>query len=246
MLKNKVAIVTGGSRGIGRAICEKFAVEGCSVAIIYQGRQDAAEKTLAEILSMLAPGAGAKVYKCDVSDYDDCAVLVKQVCADFGHIDILVNNAGITRDKLLLAMKPEDFDAVMNVNLKGSFNMIKQVYPLFLRQKSGRIINITSVVGLCGNAGQANYSASKAGLIGLTKSVAKELAGRSICVNAIAPGFINTDMTASLPESGFEESIPARRRGEPADVAALAAFLASDEAGYITGEVIRVDGGLAM
>lgn len=244
MLKDKVAVVTGGSRGIGRAICEKFAENGASIAVINYGN----EEETSEFVSFLTEkGVKAVAYNCNVANFEDCAVAFKQIVKDFGTIDILVNNAGITRDKLLLAMKEQDFDDVINVNLKGAFNTIKQAYPVLAKQRSGKIINISSISGLIGNPGQANYSSSKAGLIGLTKTVAKELASRGVNCNAIAPGFIKTGMTKSFTEeSGLAASIPMGRMGLPEDVAALALFLASKSSDYITGEVIRVDGGLAM
>lgn len=244
MLKGKCAFVTGGSRGIGAAICRKFAENGADVAFVYAGNTEKAEAFAGELAS--AYGVNVKCYKCDVSDFAAVADTVKQVNAEFGGIDVLVNNAGITRDKLILGMKEDDFDRVIDVNLKGTFNTVRQVYPLMVRKKSGRIINISSVVGLMGNAGQANYSASKAGIVGLTKSAAKELASRGITVNAIAPGFIDTDMTEALGDSPLVEQIPMKRTGKPEEVASLALFLASDMASYITGEVIRVDGGLCM
>ncbi len=243
MLKNKTAIVTGGSRGIGAAICRKFAENGANVALIYSGNTEKAEAVAMEISAL---GVTAKAYKCDVADFEAVAATIKTITAEVGVPDILVNNAGITNDKLLMAMKEPDFDRVVDVNLKGCFNTIRQVYPTFVRKKSGRIINISSVAGLMGNAGQANYAASKAGIIGLTKSVAKELASRGITVNAIAPGVIETDMTADMENSPIMEAIPMKRSGRADEVASLALFLASEHAAYITGEVIRIDGGLAM
>lgn len=244
MLQGKVAVVTGGSRGIGRAVCLKLAQEGAHIALLYAANQDKAHEVLEQLA---AYPVRAKAYHCDVADFEQCARVFQQIVADFGRIDILVNNAGITKDKLVLSMSQEDFDRVLEVNLKGAFNTIKQVYPLFARQKSGKIINITSVSGLMGNAGQANYAASKAGLIGLTKSVARELASRGICCNAVAPGFIETDMTqAFVDNQTLLGNIPMKRMGKPEEVAALVAFLASPAADYITGEVIRIDGGLAM
>jgi len=244
MLKGKTAAVTGGSRGIGAAICRKFAENGADIALIYAGSTEKAEALASEAAEKY--GIRAKCYKCDVADFEAVAQTIKQINADFGTIDILVNNAGITNDKLVLAMKEDDFDRVIDVNLKGCFNTIRQVYPIFVRKKAGRIINISSVAGIMGNAGQANYAASKAGIIGLTKSAAKELASRGITVNAIAPGVITTDMTADMADSPIMEQIPMKRAGSPEEVAALALFLASDTASYITGEVIRIDGGLAM
>ena len=240
MFEGKTVLVTGGSQGIGRSICETFAAQGASVAFLYVGEPERAKETLEAL------GTNAKAYVCDVADYTQCEKTVKQVLADFGTVDILVNNAGITRDKLVLAMSPEDFDAVVDVNLKGAFHMIKLLYPVFLRKKQGKIVNVSSVSGLMGNAGQTNYSASKAGIIGLTKSIAKELASRGITCNAIAPGFIRTDMTAGLDADVIAKNIPLRRMGEAWEVARLVAFLASENANYITGEVIRIDGGIAM
>ncbi|MGN0173119.1 MAG: 3-oxoacyl-[acyl-carrier-protein] reductase [Acutalibacteraceae bacterium] len=244
MFKDKVAVVTGGSRGIGRAVSLKFAQGGASVAVIFAGNEEAANETVSEIEAL---GAKAKAYKCDVADFENTTEVFKQIINDFGTIDILVNNAGITKDKIMLSMKPDDFNKVISANLTGAFNTIKQVYPVMMRKKSGKIINMSSVSGLMGNAGQTNYSSSKAGLVGLTKSVAKELAGRGICCNAVAPGFVATDMTTSFQDN--EEvinSIPLKRFAAAEEVAELVAFLASDKANYITGEVIRIDGGLAM
>ena len=242
MLKGKTAVVTGGSRGIGRAICLKFAENGADIAFLYAGNAMKAEETLQELAAM---GVKARAYQCNVADADAVAETVKEITKDFGGIHILVNNAGITKDKLVPMMKAADFDAVVDTNLKGVFYMIKGVYPLFLKQKSGKIINISSVSGLMGNPGQANYSASKAGVIGLTKSVAKELASRGVCCNAIAPGFIATEMTEDLTNNTLVDAIPMKRFGEGEEVAKLALFLASEHSDYITGEVIRIDGGLA-
>ncbi|MBW7573002.1 3-oxoacyl-[acyl-carrier-protein] reductase [Caproiciproducens faecalis] len=246
MLTGKTAVVTGGSRGIGKAIALKLAQEGANVAVLYAGNEAAAQETCSLIEQS---GVKAAAYRCDVADDGQTKETVDAILAEFGGIDILVNNAGITRDGLLLSMKEEDFDTVVDTNLKGAFHMIKHTYRHFMKKRSGRIINITSVSGVTGNAGQANYSSAKAGLIGLTKSTAKELAGRNVTCNAIAPGFIDTDMTAALPEKVKEaavEAIPLKRMGSPADIANLAAFLAGDAAGYITGEVIKIDGGLCM
>ncbi len=244
MLKDKTAVITGGSRGIGRAICEKFAANGANIAFIYSGSEDKAAELKEKLISS---GVKANAYKCNVASLEETASAFKQIIKDFGTVDILVNNAGITKDKLMLAMREQDFDDVISVNLKGAFNAIKQVYPVFAKQRSGKIINISSISGLIGNPGQANYSASKAGLIGLTKTVAKELASRGVCCNAIAPGFIRTDMTAAFTEENpFVGSIPMGRMGLPEEVAELALFLASKSSDYITGEVIRIDGGLAM
>ena len=243
MLKGKTAVVTGGSRGIGKAICLKFAENGADIAFLYAGNIVKAEETLHELEAM---GVKAKAYQCNVADAEAVAATVKEIMKDFGGIHILVNNAGITKDKLVPMMKAADFDAVVDTNLKGTFYMIKGVYPLFMKQKSGKIINISSVSGLMGNPGQANYSASKAGVIGLTKSVAKELASRGICCNAIAPGFIATEMTKNLENDTLIDAIPMKRFGEAEEVAKLALFLASEHSDYITGEVIRIDGGLCM
>lgn len=243
-LNGKTALVTGASRGIGRAIALRLAEDGANVAVIYAGSADKAEAVVNEITAL---GVNAKTYQCNVADSAAVNETVKAVTNDLGKIDILVNNAGITRDGLMLRMKDEDFDAVLDTNLKGAFNMIRACYSGFIRKKSGRIINISSVSGIMGNAGQANYSASKAGVIGLTKSVARELASRGITCNAVAPGFIQTDMTENLGDNNpLLNSIPLGRMGKPEDIAAAVAFLASDSAAYITGEVLKVDGGLAI
>lgn len=243
-LQGKTALVTGASRGIGRTIALELASAGANVAVIYAGSAEKAEAVAAEIREK---GVNAKAYCCDVANGEAVKATVKAVSADLGKIDILVNNAGITRDGLAVSMKDADFDAVLDTNLKGAFNMIRACYMGFVRKKSGRIINISSVSGIMGNAGQANYSASKAGLIGLTKSVARELASRGITVNAVAPGFIETEMTENISgENPLLEMIPLGRMGKPEDIAAAVVFLAGDNAGYITGEVLRVDGGLAM
>ena len=244
MLKGKTAVVTGGSCGIGRAICLRFAEAGADVALIYASNSESAEQVVKEAETF---GVHAAAYQCHVENFEETTETVNKILGDFSHIDILVNNAGITRDKLMLSMKENDFDDVISVNLKGVFNMMKNVYPVFAKQKSGKIINISSVSGLIGNAGQTNYSAAKAGIIGLTKSAARELAGRGICCNAIAPGFIETDMTVKFADDkAVLEKIPMKRMGRPEEVASLALFLASDMSNYITGEVIRVDGGMAM
>ena len=243
-LNGKTALVTGASRGIGRAIALRLAEDGANVAVIYAGSADKAEAVVNEITAL---GVNAKAYRCNVADSAAVNETVKAVTNDLGKIDILVNNAGITRDGLMLRMKDEDFDAVLDTNLKGAFNMIRACYSGFIRKKSGRIINISSVSGIMGNAGQATYSASKAGVIGLTKSVARELASRGITCNAVAPGFIQTDMTENLGDNNpLLNSIPLGRMGKPEDIAAAVAFLASDSAAYITGEVLKVDGGLAI
>ena len=244
MLKGKTAIVTGGSRGIGAAICKRFAEQGANIALLYAGNTQKAEETKAALQEM---GVKAEAYQCNVADAEQVAAVCKQIIKDFGGADILVNNAGITKDKLVPMMKVPDFDSVVDTNLKGAFYMIKQLYPVFMKQKSGKIINISSVSGLMGNPGQTNYSASKAGLIGLTKSVAKELASRNVNCNAIAPGFVATDMTENLSENNaLVDHIPMKRFAQPEDIANLALFLASDQSDYISGEVIRIDGGLAM
>ncbi|MDF2685556.1 MAG: fabG6 [Clostridia bacterium] len=244
MLKGKIAVITGGSRGIGRAIALKMAEQGADIAVIYSGNEEAALETC-ELIKNL--GVKAKEYRCNVAVFNETKLVTDSIIQDFGGIDILVNNAGIVRDGLVLSMKEEDFDAVIDTNLKGAFNMIKHIYPILMRKRSGRIINISSVSGLMGNPGQANYSSAKAGLIGLTKTVAKELAARNVTCNALAPGFITTDMTAALSDKVKEAAvnqIPMKRMGSPEDIANVAVFLASDNAGYITGEIIKIDGGL--
>ena len=242
----RVALVTGGSRGIGRAIAEGLAADGMDVAVVYAGNEAAAAEAVA---ACEAAGACARAYRCDVSSPDEAKATVEAVLADFGSVWALVNNAGVTRDGLLVRMKDEDFDRVIAVNLKGAFNTTRALARTFMRQRGGRIVNMASVVGIMGNAGQANYAASKAGLIGLTKSVARELAPRGVTVNAIAPGFVETDMTAVLSDevrAGYEKEIPLGRLASADEVAAVARFLVSDAAAYVTGEVIRVDGGMAM
>ena len=241
MSAQMTVIVTGASRGIGRAIALKLASMGADIAAVCANNISAAEDTCS---ACRAAGVRAKAYRCDVSDFAAAKQLVAEVKADFGGVHALVNNAGITRDKLLAVMGEEDFDAVIDTNLKGAFNMIRHCIPLFMRNKEGCIINISSVSGLMGNAGQANYSASKAGLIGLTKSVAREYASKGIRCNAIAPGFIATDMTEKLPSGTLADAIPLGRMGEAEDVAEAAAYLIG--AKYVTGEVLRVDGGIAM
>lgn len=246
MLKDKVAIITGGSRGIGAAVACRFADNGAHIALVYSGNKDAADSVSAEIISK---GRRCMAYKCDVSDFAAVKDLVDAVLKDLGSIDILVNNAGIVRDGFVLTLSEKDYDDVLAVNLKGSFNLIKHVYRYMMKKRSGRIINISSVVGIRGNAGQTNYAASKAGIIGLTKSVAKELAGRGVTCNAIAPGYICTDMTENLSEdirNAFISAIPMKRPGTAENVADAAVFLAGSMADYITGEVIKVDGGLSM
>lgn len=244
MLKDKVAVVTGGSQGIGFEICRKFAENGAKIAIVDVNPPEKTQNTQQALAEL---GAEVHVYQCNVADSVQVAETCKQILTDFGGVDILVNNAGITRDNLILRMSETDFDAVVDVNLKGAFYMIKNFYRPMIKRKYGKIINISSVSGLFGNAGQANYSASKAGIIGLTKSTAKELAGRGICCNAIAPGFIATSMTTSFQDNeALIKSIPMGRFGKAEEVAGLALFLASSQSDYITGEVIRIDGGMAM
>lgn len=243
-LKGKTAIITGGSRGIGAGIAEKFAAYGANVAIIYNGNLEKATEVKQKVEAF---GTKCEIYKCNVASSEECKSTVKSIVSDFGGFEILVNNAGITKDNLLVMMEDEEFDAVIDTNLKGCFNMIKACSRNFIKKKYGKIINISSVSGLMGLAGQANYSASKAGVIALTKVTARELGGKNVCCNAIAPGFITTDMTKDLDSSEeFLKSIPKARLGAPEDVANLAVFLASSMSDYITGETIRVDGGLAI
>ena len=242
MLTGKTAIITGGSRGLGAAIACRFASMGAEIAIIYSGSHRAAQ----DICQRCSEESGAKAlaYQCDVADFEAVKETVAKIKEDFGTAHILVNNAGITCDGLIATMKEEDFDKVIDVNLKGAFNMIRHCTGFFIRNREGCIINISSVSGLMGNAGQSNYAASKAGLIGLTKSVAKELAARNIRCNAIAPGFIATDMTGDQADNPLLKMIPLGRMGNPEDVAQAAAYLAV--AAYVTGEVLRIDGGIAM
>lgn len=265
MLTGKVALVTGASRGIGAQIAKTLAREGAFVIINYNGSKEKAEAVVSEIMEEAAKAdscrqlenqdstqeiaAGAAAYQCNVADFAACEAMVQDLIKTYGHIDILVNNAGITKDGLLMKMSESDFDSVLNTNLKGAFNTIRHLSRYFLKQKSGKIINISSVSGVIGNAGQANYSASKAGVIGLTKSVARELASRGITCNAVAPGFIATDMTDAMPESAKEQvktQIPLQRVGKTSDIAEMVAFLASEKASYITGQVISVDGGMSI
>jgi len=244
LLESKVAIVTGGSRGIGKAICQSFAENGCDVAFTYNNSKESAENLATELNKL---GVKVKAYKSDASSFDDSSKLVDDVISDFGKIDVLVNNAGIKKDNLLMRMDKEDFDSVVNTNLSSVFNLTKSSIRTFLKQRSGSIINISSVVVVKGNAGQSNYSASKAGIIGFSKSVALELGSRNIRSNVIAPGFIETDMTDSLPEdviNSWKESIPLKRGGNPSDVGNACVFLASDLSSYITGQVLHVDGGM--
>ena len=245
-LNGRYALITGGSRGIGRAICLELAARGAAVAVNYAGNAAAAEET---VEACKALGVDAFALQADVADAAACEAMVKETIARFGRLDILVNNAGITRDGLMLTMKEADWDAVLDTNLKGAFHCMKAAYRPMMKQKYGRIVNLSSIVGLRGNAGQANYAASKAGLIGLTKSLAKELAARNVTVNAVAPGFIDTDMTAALPEKAREamlSTIPMGRLGQAEDVARAVAFFAGEGAGYVTGQVLCVDGGMAV
>ncbi len=246
MLEGKIAVVTGASRGIGREIAKTLAAKGAVVIVNYNGSAARAEEVAAEIQEA---GGKAEAVQCDVSDFGKAAELMDYVVKTYGRVDILVNNAGITRDNLLMKMSEEDFDAVISTNLKGAFNCMKHVSRQMIKQRSGRIINISSVSGVMGNAGQVNYSASKAGVIGMTKSAAREMASRGVTCNAVAPGFIVTEMTDVLSDKikeSISETIPMKRFGQTADVANTVAFLASDEAAYITGQVISVDGGMAM
>ena len=245
-LEGRVALVTGGSRGIGAAVAKRLAAEGASVVVNYAGRADAAS----EVVSAIEDAKGsALAVRADVSDSASCSALVQAAVARFGRIDILVNNAGITRDGLLVRMSDEDWASVIQTNLSGAFYLSRAVGKLMMKQRSGSIINMASVVGVMGNAGQVNYAAAKAGLIGMTKSIARELAGRGVRANAIAPGFIATDMTDALPEAAREAAVATiamGRLGTPEDIAAAVAFLASDDSAYITGQVIAVDGGMTF
>ena len=246
MSEQKIAVITGASRGIGKAIALRLAGDGYKVIINYNGSEAAAIEVKNQIEQT---GGQAETYQCNVAELDSCQQFVEKVIEENGHIDVLVNNAGITKDGLLMRMSEEDFDRVIDTNLKGTFHMIRFASRYMLKQKKGHIINMASVVGVAGNAGQANYAASKAGVIGLTKSAAKELASRGITVNAIAPGMIETDMTADLADKVKDEmmkQIPLKRFGQAEDVANAAAFLVSDEAAYITGQVLHVDGGMVM
>ena len=246
-VRGKCALVTGGSRGIGRAICLELARGGASVAVNYAGSEEAARETVERCLELGAPDAFA--IQADVAEEQAVAAMLAAVEERLGRIDILVNNAGVTRDGLMLRMKDADWDAVLDTNLKGAFHCMRGVYQGMMRRRYGRIINISSVVGLRGNAGQANYSASKAGLIGMSKSMAKELASRGVTVNVVAPGFITTDMTAALPQAAQEAllaTIPMKRLGAPEDVARAVAFFAGEESAYLTGQVLCVDGGMAV
>lgn len=246
MLSGKVALVTGASRGIGREVALTLAEYGATVIVNYNGSKERAEQVVEEIT---AKGGLAEAVQCSVADFDACGEMIQNLLGKYGHIDILVNNAGITKDNLVMKISEADFDEVLDTNLKGTFCTIKHMYRAFLKQKSGRIINMASVSGLLGNGGQANYAASKAGVVGLTKSVARELASRGVTVNAVAPGYIITDMTQSMTDAAKEavlSKIPLKRAGSPRDIAETVAFLASDKASYITGQVISVDGGMYM
>ena len=243
-LEGKIALVTGASQGLGRAIALKLAENGADIAVIYVGPDELAGQVCGEIEAM---GRRAKSYLCDVRDQQAVEDTVKAVAQDLGKVDILVNNAGVTRDGLMVSMKDEDYDLVLDINLKGAFHMIRACYRDFMRKKSGKIINISSIAGLVGNVGQTNYAASKAGLIGMSKSVAKELGSRGVCCNCIAPGFIATAMTEDIKaDNPLLQQVPMRKMGTAEDVANVALFLASPESDYITGETIRVDGGLAI
>lgn len=244
LLENKVALITGAARGIGKALALKFASEGAAIAFTDIREDENFNKTLSELQAL---GVQAKGYVSNAANFDETHEVVKQIVADFGRIDVLVNNAGITRDGLLLRMSEEQWDAVLTVNLKSAFNFCHAVVPIMMRQKGGNIINMSSVVGVGGNAGQCNYSASKAGMIGLAKSIAKEMGAKGIRANAIAPGFIITEMTGQLSEeikAQWMKTIPLRRGGTPEDIANVATFLASDMSSYVTGQVIQVDGGM--
>ena len=245
-MERKVALITGGSRGIGKKVAEEFAKHGYDLVINYVSDNTNLEELENDFKSL---GAKALFVKTDVTNFEDCSNMVNKAIEEYGRIDVLVNNAGITKDSLLIRMKEEDFDKVININLKGTFNVTKKVVSFMIKQKEGKIINISSVVGVVGNAGQANYSASKAGIIGFTKTLAKELASRNIRVNAVAPGFIQTDMTSVLKDSvkeNINNQIPLKRMGTAEEVANVVYFLADDVSSYITGQVINVDGGMVM
>lgn len=244
MLENKKVMITGGSRGIGRAMAIAMAQAGADVAVIYNGNKEAADKVCEEIRAM---GRQAAAFKCDVGNFEEAGKTVQAVNKELGGLDVLVNNAGITKDGLIFTLKEDDFDRVIETNLKGTFNTIKHAAKIMMKNRKGTIINITSVSGMMGNPGQANYAAAKAGMIGLTKTVAKELAARGITCNAIAPGFVATEMTDKLSDEvkdSIDSVVPLKRMAQPEDIANAAVFLASDKASYITGEVLKVDGGL--
>ena len=246
MSENKVALITGATRGIGREIALELAANGFDIAVNYRNEKDIPEDLKKEIESH---NVRCEFVQADVSNFEQCESMIKDAIAKFGRIDVLVNNAGITRDGLIMRMKKEDFEAVIDVNLVGTFNVTRNVIPYMIKQRSGRIISLSSVVGVAGNAGQTNYSASKAGVIGFTKSLAKEVASRNILVNAVAPGFIDTDMTKILSDSvkeGINAQIPLRRMGTPKEVAKVVKFLASEDSSYVTGQVINIDGGMVM
>ncbi len=246
MSENKVALITGATRGIGKEIALELAANGYDIAVNCRSIQDSLEEERKEIE---AYGVRCEFVQADVANFEQCEAMVKETIEKFGKIDVLVNNAGITKDGLIMRMKKEDFEAVIDINLTGTFNVTRNVIPYMIKQKSGRIINLSSVVGVAGNAGQTNYSASKAGVIGFTKSLAKEVASRNILVNAVAPGFIDTDMTKVLSDSvkeGINAQIPLRRMGTPREVAKVVKFLASDDSSYVTGQVINIDGGMVM
>ena len=244
MLNGKTAVVTGGGSGIGKATALKLAADGANIVIVHMDPEEKAAEVVSEIE---AKGVKAKAIRMDVSDFEAVSGMITEIVEEFGSIDILINCAGITKDGLIARMKEDQFDAVISVNLKGTFNMIRHCTPVFMKQRSGCIVNVSSVSGLIGNPGQANYSTSKAGVVGLTKSTAKELVGRGVRCNAVAPGFIATDMTANLSKNNkLVDMIPMKRMGTAEEVADLIFFLASDAASYITGEVIKVDGGIAM
>lgn len=246
MLTDKIALVTGASRGIGRAVAKRLAAQGAYVYVNYVGSEQAAQETVDAIVR---DGGKAEAVQCNVADFKQCQDLIAEIIKKSGRLDILVNNAGITKDGLLMKMSEEDFDQVMDINLKGTFHTIRHASRYMLKQKSGRIINLTSVSGVLGNAGQANYSASKAGVIGLTKSAARELASRGICVNAVAPGYVKTDMTRVLSDQVKEQmlaQIPLGRAASPEEIAEVVLFLASEQSAYMTGQVLHVDGGMAM
>lgn len=246
MLTDKIALVTGASRGIGRAAAKMLAAHGAYVYVNYLGSENAAQEVVSQIVR---DGGSAEAVQCNVADFAQCADLIAGIIKKSGRLDILVNNAGITKDGLLMKMSEEDYDQVMDINLKGTFHTIRHASRYMLKQRSGKIINITSVSGVLGNAGQANYSASKAGVIGLTKSAARELASRGICVNAVAPGYVETDMTRVLSEQVKEQmlaQIPLGRAASPEEIANVVLFLASEQSAYMTGQVLHVDGGMAM